>query len=201
MPSFWAVAGVWVLISILGLIGGALFFAIVSQAALYDGIDWGYTFRRLPWTTFQVLLLALVWIGLLLVLSLPLSCLLSVMLASGMLFGRFAVLLYGGLLIWMLLPLVFSAHGIFVKDLNVWDAVRQSVKITRLTYSTTALLFLGILLISEGLDILWNVPPESSWFMLVSVLGHAFVTTGLLAATFIFYRDAEMWADRHLRQA
>lgn len=201
VPSIWVTAGIWVFVSLLGLAIGTLFFAGVAQAALYDGVHWGYTLRRLPWTIFQVFLLACVWIGLLMVLSLPISCLLTILLAGGIPFGRFAVFLYGGILIWVLLPLVFSAHGIFVKDLNLWDAARRSIKITRMTLPATALLFLGILLISEGLDIIWNVPPETSWFMLVSVFGHAFVTTGLLAASFIFYRDADVWADRQLQRA
>ncbi|HSO27554.1 MAG TPA: hypothetical protein VLS48_05750 [Anaerolineales bacterium] len=199
-PSFWAAAGTWALVSLCGLVLGTLYFSGVSQAALYDSVHWQYTLRRLPWSALQILFLAFLWIGLLLVMSLPLSCMLSVLLAGGIPFSRFAVLLYGGVLIWALLPLVFSAHGVFVKDIPFVEAVRRSIKVTRMTFPATSLLVLGILLISEGLDILWNVPPETSWFMLVAVFGHAFVTTGLLAASFIFYRDADVWVERQYQQ-
>jgi hypothetical protein len=31
---------------------------------------------------------------------------------------------------------------------------------------------------------------------LIGVIGHAFVTSGLLAATFVYYRDASRWIQR-----
>jgi len=37
------------------------------------------------------------------------------------------------------------------------------------------------------------VPSETSWLLLVGILGHAFVTTGLLASSFVYYRDALQW--------
>jgi hypothetical protein len=43
------------------------------------------------------------------------------------------------------------------------------------------------------LDLLWGVPTEASWLLLLGILGHAFVTTGLLASSFVYYRDALRW--------
>jgi hypothetical protein len=62
-----------------------------------------------------------------------------------------------------------------------------------MTLPTTSLLFLIILILSQGLDILWNIPEDQSWFLLIGVGGHAFVATSLLAASFIYYRDAVSW--------
>jgi hypothetical protein len=42
-------------------------------------------------------------------------------------------------------------------------------------------------------------PEETSWLSLVGVAGHAFVTTGLLAASFIYYRDADRWVKAILK--
>ena len=70
---------------------------------------------------------------------------------------------------------------------------------TRMTLPTTSLFFLSILAISEGLNILWRVPPENSWLTLIGVGGHAFITTALLAASFIYYRDADLWTQEALR--
>jgi hypothetical protein len=57
-----------------------------------------------------------------------------------------------------------------------------------------------ILLISQGLDLLWQVPPQTSWFTLIGLIGHAFIVTGLLAASFVYYRDAGYWVDNLLQQ-
>lgn len=70
---------------------------------------------------------------------------------------------------------------------------------TRMTMPTTAFFLLSILLISEGLDILWRVPPEKSWLTLLGVGGHAFITSALLAASFIYYRDADLWTQGTIR--
>ena len=83
----------------------------------------------------------------------------------------------------------------------MWVSVRQGVRLTRLTLAKTSLLFLSILVISEGLDTLWRVPAEKSWMSLVGVLGHAFVSTSLLAASFIYYRDTTRWVQRLIQQS
>ena len=35
---------------------------------------------------------------------------------------------------------------------------------------------------------------------LVGIAGHAFVTTGLLAASFVYYRDAMRWVQEFLQR-
>ena len=46
-----------------------------------------------------------------------------------------------------------------------------------------------ILGLSAGLNFLWSLPDADSWMLLVGVAGHALVTSGLLAATFVYYQD------------
>jgi hypothetical protein len=71
----------------------------------------------------------------------------------------------------------------------------------RFTLPTTSLFLLMVLLLSAGLDLLWRVPPDTSWLALIGVLGHAFVTTGLLAASFIYYHEAVEWLQKVFEQA
>jgi hypothetical protein len=40
----------------------------------------------------------------------------------------------------------------------------------------------------------------SSWLAFIGIVGHAFVVTGLLAATFVYYRDATRWVERVQQQ-
>jgi hypothetical protein len=51
------------------------------------------------------------------------------------------------------------------------------------------------------LDTLWRVPDEKSWLSLVGVAGHAFISTSLLAASFIYYRDTSRWVQRMIQAA
>jgi hypothetical protein len=52
---------------------------------------------------------------------------------------------------------------------------------------------LTVLLLTVGLNYLWSIPPEESWMAVVGIIGHAFVATALLAASFIYYRDMNVW--------
>lgn len=54
---------------------------------------------------------------------------------------------------------------------------------------------LAAIIVNQGLNMLWQVPPENSWLMLISVIGHAFVTTGMLSASFIYYQDMIRWVE------
>jgi hypothetical protein len=70
---------------------------------------------------------------------------------------------------------------------------------TNMTLPTTVLFVLSVFVLVQGLDILWRIPPTDSWLTLLGIAGHAFVTTGLLSASFVYYRDADRWA-RNLSQ-
>jgi len=191
---------VWLLLSFVGLVMGTLYFWIVEQAALEGNIHWEKVMHIWPDASTQVILLALAWILLLGVISIPGSCLLSLLFMGGLAIGQVGVLVMGGLMIWILFPLLFSPHGIFVNQSKVWVSVRDSIRLTRYTFPTTGLLFLIILVLTEGLGILWRVPEETSWLTLVGLFGHAFITTGILAATFVYYRDANQWVQKVLQQ-
>ena len=82
----------------------------------------------------------------------------------------------------------------------MWVSVREGIRLTRLTVISTGLLFLVIVVLNEGLDVLWRVPAEASWLTAVGVAGHGFVTTALLAASFVYYRDADLWVQDVLQR-
>jgi hypothetical protein len=63
----------------------------------------------------------------------------------------------------------------------------------RFTLPNTGLFLLLFVLINQGLNFLWTTPAQTSWWMLVGIGGHAFISTALLAASFIYYRDINAW--------
>ena len=94
---------------------------------------------------------------------------------------------------WVIVPIFFWPHGIFVKKQNVITSIASSIQLTRFTLPTSSLFVLTVFLLSFGLNFLWNIPPENSWMTLFGIFGHSFVTTGLLAGSFIYYRDMSIW--------
>ncbi len=195
--------GIWFLFIIAGLAFGTVYFSVVAQATLSTKIDWRQTLTQLPWNFAQVILLSLFWFILISLFMVPLSCVLSVLLLLGIGIAQFPLLIalfIGGILVWLMIPLFFSPHGIFAKHRPMWISLIQAVRMSRITFSSTGLLILVIVVLSEGLDVLWNVPPENSWLMLIGIAGHAFITTGLLSATYVYYRDADLWLEQSIQQ-
>jgi hypothetical protein len=201
--SLVSTAGVWFLLIITGAAVGTLYFSLVAQATQKNKLSISQAIKSWPRNFSQVLLLTIFCYFLIGIFLVPLSCVLTILLLLGLGFGQFPLLIalfFGGIVVWILIPLFFSPHGIFTHQRPMWDSILQGIRLSRATFSTTGLLILIVVLLSEGLNILWNMPPENSWFLLVGIIGHAFVTAALLAATFVYYRDADLWLKELVRQ-
>jgi len=197
VPSWWIAAGLWGLLTLAGLALGCLYYQVVAQAALQGKVRFKEALLHWPLGMLNMLVLMLLIFSFLMLVSLPFSCVFSLLPAGGLQFGG---LLYIGLAAWLLFPLLFTPHGVLGLQHNLLMAVRRSERLIRLTFPTTLLLVVVALAASQLMDLLWRVPEESSWLTLVGLAGHAFVTTSLLAATFIYYRDADRWSEDTARK-
>jgi hypothetical protein len=193
IDSFGLVFLAFIMISLVGLALGTLYFLGVAQAAVIGDISWREAFSEWPRASLQMVFLALLWTFVFLVITIPGSFLLSLVMLSGATYGQCAILIFAGAAFWLILPLVFSPHGIVLNQNGFFESVKISVNLTRRTLPSTVLFVMAAFLISKGLDLLWGVPTEASWLLLLGILGHAFVTTGLLASSFVYYRDALRW--------
>jgi hypothetical protein len=172
---------------------GSLYFAFVADASLSEKLDLRQILSRWPRSSLQMFGLALTCALVIFLLTIPASIFLSVSMVGGTPLWQCALPLYGLFALWLILPLMFSPHGVFVHQYNLFESLKASVKMVRKTLPSTVI-FLGVaLLISKGLDLLWLAPQDTSWLLVVGILGHAFVATSLLAASFVYYRDADRW--------
>jgi hypothetical protein len=116
--------------------------------------------------------------------------------------GSIPFMILGIVLVWMLLPFSFSAHGIFSGQTNVFSSVGTSIRLVRKYLPGTGLFFLLAILLSQGLDMLWATPASSDWLGLVGILGHGFISCGVLAASFVYYsRGMEYMQDKIRRDS
>jgi hypothetical protein len=194
--SFSKMVAIWGLLLLVGIALGTFFFSMVAQASLVGQLNLKRALIVWPYNFAQVTLLTVFMYGLIILFLFPLSCLLSGLMFVGIGMSQLplvAALFFGGVIIWVLVPLFFSPHGIFAYGRPMWQSTIQAVRLSRATFSTTGMFILVIVLLSEGLNVVWNLPKDNSWFMIVGITGHAFITTGLLASSFIFYRDANSW--------
>jgi hypothetical protein len=194
------VGGVWLLFTLIGIMVGTFYYILISQAAITGKVVWRKAFADWPRKIPQVILLSIATAVILMILLIPASCILSFVSMGGIPISQLAIVILGGMLLWILFPLAFTPHGIFALGLNLLTAIQRSVMLTRMTMPTTALFILIVLILGQGLDVLWRVPAENSWFTLIGLAGHGFVASAMLAATFVYYRDADLWAQNIIRK-
>ena len=185
--------------SFLGVLSWALLLALIGWlvGALYYHWISGAVFQPMPrslWKSMQqTVYLSLIWLGLLCVFGLPAFLLVSALSFFSPLLGQIMFFAGALLLVWLIMPIFFSVHGIFTLQLDAFRSILGSLRMVRFTLPNTGLFLLVFVLINTGLNFLWNTPSDNSWWLLVGITGHAFVSTALLAASFIYYRDINAW--------
>jgi len=189
VSSIFSWFGWLVLLTLLGWVGGGLYFRWVSGAAL-GGEEAGISPLR---AVTQTILLSVLWIIAALIIFVPVSLVFTLLYLISPLLVQGGLLLLGIFSVWLIVPLFFTPHGIFVRKQNAFTSIYFSLRMARFTLPTSSLFILGVFLLSQGLNYLWKVPPADSWMMLVGIIGHAFITTALLAASFVYYRDMNVW--------
>jgi hypothetical protein len=180
--AFWC----WVGFCIIGIVLGVVYLDAISRATAERKItfDW----KNLWNETFNSLLITLLIFAIALLAIGPLMFLLSIGGSMGSV-GQVLLVIVGFILIWVLMPFIFSVHGIFVNGQRPINSIMFSVRLVRFVLPGTGLFILTSFILYAGLNILWQAPAETSWMALVGILGHAFIVTSLIAASFLYYRS------------
>lgn len=188
----WLWIGLFLVLTLAGVLLTAVYFTLIARTvrrqtgAVATGAALLGQVGRL-WLQFLALGVLLVVMGFVLYLPLlPVAALLS--LVSAVLAAL--VLLMGPvLLLWIVIYLFFAPHGLALHGRSLYQAALESVQLVRGQFLSTLGLLLAVFIIRNLLAMLLLLADDGSWLTLASILGHAFVTTSLVAATFIFYRD------------
>jgi hypothetical protein len=178
----------WGMLAVIaGWLIGGLYYYWVSKVTLQSG--------SLPMmkAVMQTVFLSLIWVVLLVAVGMPVLLLLSLTTFISPTLGQVMLFGAGIATLWLIVPVYFSAHGIFTYQMNAPKAIMTSLRMIRFTLPTTFLFLLMLTIIGQGLRFLWTTPAQDSWWLLVGILGHAFISTALLASSFIYYRDVNNW--------
>jgi hypothetical protein len=186
------------LLILISWVGGGLYFRGVSGKALgvaqrEAGVSSGRAIA-------QTLLLSMIWFVSLMIVMIPVLFLFTILALISPVLANGAVFVMLLLCFWLIVPLFFTPHGIFVRKQNAFYSIFSSLRMARFTLPTSGMFVLSAFLLYRGLNYLWSVPPDTSWMMLVGIAGHAFITTALLAASFVYYRDMNAWLQNVLER-
>lgn len=195
LSSFSGLLGTWFVLILIGWLLGSLYFFLVSNVTLLPDPKPALK-RTIP----QGILLSFTWFGLAFLAGIPILLLFSVLLLFSSTLVQIGIFMFMLFAIWIILPVFFSPHGIFAYRQNAFASILQGLRMTRYTLPNSGLFLLSIFLISEGFGYLWTIAPGDSWLTLVGIAGHAFISTGLLAASFIYYKNINTWLQSVVEQ-
>ncbi len=180
----------WIFTLVLaGWIGGALYFRSVAWIVLPDK---KHSIHR-SHAIVQTVLLSILFGFVLMMIGIPILLVLFLVSQLNAFLANLFVLFVSLASVWIIVPLFFWPLGIFVKRQNAFTSILSSFQLARFTLPTSSFFVLTIFLLAYGLNFLWTIPAGDSWTTLFGIFGHAFVTTALLAGSFIYYRDMSEW--------
>ncbi|HEX8990389.1 MAG TPA: hypothetical protein VF784_01805 [Anaerolineales bacterium] len=198
ISSVTQVLGLSLLLTVTGWMLGGLYFRWVAALAAPGASS--ETFPAAGRAILQSLFYAIIWSLVLWVVGLPVSLVIYVLFAINTLLGEGVLLLIGFLSMWLVVPIFFSPHGMFVRKQNALASILSGFRLTRFTLPTSSLFVLTVFLLGIGLNFLWSKPANDSWLVVIGIFGHAFITTALLASSFVYYDKMTTWLQLALER-
>jgi len=181
--------GLFVVLSLVGLLIACFYLGLIAQEARDGRIDFRFLFRRV-WLYWFRLIATLIVAGVgAALLALPASLVISITAFFGRGVASLMQSLFMASMIWIGIYLYFVPRSILLSEDGVLRSFVNSVQLVRLNFWSTLGLILLIFIIESGLALVWQLLLGNIWGTLAAVIGNAYVGTGLVAATFIFYRD------------
>ncbi len=195
-PPVWMVrtplewGGGTLLFLIIGLIIGSFYITLIAYQVQEDRPLLWQVLKRQPALLLQLTAFALLASLVFLALYAPFILLsLGLALLNDTLAGLAAM---AGVLflIWVGVFGIFTVHGMLLNRRGVLAALWDSVRIVQWNTSPTVILILIVVVVSAALrQYVWTLPKPDSWLVLLGIGGHSFISTGLLASTFVFFKD------------
>ncbi len=182
----------------IGICLGCLFFSLVAKTVAGNKIAWDVNLFLLQLK--NTFILTLVLAGFAIVLSLPTLLLMSFIVSFLPSLGSIPIMLLGIFLVWLLLPMIFSVHGIYMGQTNPLKSISNSMHLVKRYLPTTGLFFLVAIVLSQGLDMLWVTPQPGEWISLVGIFGHGFISCGVLAASFVYFSKGMEYMQERMRR-
>lgn len=187
MDSAGLVFLLFVLFSVVGLVLTAVYMTLTASVIRQLPVRQALGKLVVNWLKLMGLIITLLIFAMMVYIPVVFAGLLASLISQGL---ASLVLLAGPVLIlWVAVYLVFAPPGIFVNGRPLGRAMIESLQMMRYFLLPAITLLLMVMLIGRGVDWLLLLADDGSWLTGFSIVAHAFISTALLAATFIFYRD------------
>jgi len=191
---------------VLGVFVSSIYLALMTVAVRQETLSTGDIWRRTWHCSAWVIVWGLLLLGLGLFVNLAISLVtlpvasLNQTVAQG-LFGLLWVISVG-LALWLALNTFFTVQALVLQDVGLVQALWRSFNVVRRNFWATLGLILLSLLLQLGFGQIWDTLSSGSWQTLLSILGNAYIGSGVMAAIMAFYLDRYgRWQEEQRAQA
>ena len=198
--SYQALAGLLFLLELAGLLIGCIYLMLIAQQIRDERLDIEYLFRHIWICWFRLSALMLLVFIISFMAALPLSIILTITALLSQSIASLLMGLFWAILFWVGLYFFFVPKAILFSEAGIWESLWLSFQLVRLNFWSTLGLVIMTYVIGAGLSLIFESLAGNPWLDLVSIIGNAFIGTGLATAAFIFYRDRYMARLESLEQ-
>ena len=206
LKSFWTFLLLVIGLSLAGLIFGIIFFRETSKTVMTTDQTTSPHHYSIIHQGINVLALVIILGCILFALFFILLFFTSIISLISVTLGQ--LLLMTGLvaLAWIAIPAFYCCHDIFLHNQIFYKSFIRAYQIMGFHYryqiSGREMLFIfpksivftmTALILYQGLNLVWRIPDPSSWLTLVGIVGHAFISSALLSASFIYFNQLDTW--------
>ncbi len=104
--------------------------------------------------------------------------------------GSFGMALLMTVLLWLQLYLFFAPDAIFISQVGPLQAIRRSIAVVRANFWAAVRIVVLITIILLGMGQVWAaLAARAPWGPALGILGNAYIASGLVAASMLFYRE------------
>ena len=175
---------------LIGTVLGCFYYSIIAQKSAVQPFK--LTLERFLKQLLNAFIMIMALILGLILLMIPISCVTTVFALLSPALAQIILFIILMLTAWLIIPIFFSIHGVFL-GANAIQSFKLSFNLSKWFSSPTSFFLISMLVISQGLNIIWVIPEVDSWLLLIGIAGHAFISTALIASSFILYQKYLIW--------
>ena len=193
IPTLLSLAGVILLLTCVSLLVGCICLSFIAQEVRDEETSLVYSMQVAGRSWLRLIAVVLVGVlaiiavgsatavvsGLLTVLSVDLAGLLLTVFS----WCAISLATYGAVIFF------FTSRSIILADMGILRSIWNALNIVHRGFLAAIGFILLISIVQTGLTYIWRMLAVSTAGTLVGILGNAYVSTGLVMASFIFYRD------------
>ncbi|MFQ5856235.1 MAG: hypothetical protein ACE5LU_11390 [Anaerolineae bacterium] len=188
--SWLAMIGLAAVLVLAGLAIGCLYLTLIAQGLSQQSVEPRALLRQASAMWLRVVALVLLVLFFAISLAVPFSFLISLLTFVSRGAASFLMGIFYMSIVWLGLYLYFVVYAIITDRVGPLRAIWNSANVVARNFWSALGLVLLVVVLSRGLSLVWHrlgeVHPIGT---IIGIAGHAFIGSGLVAASLLFYRD------------